>query len=89
MNFAGSLIFIINSISRILILLVIIDVVLSYFMSPYHPVRITIGRIVEPLLAPIRRIVPPVQMIDFSPIILIILIQVIDSVLGNLLGSLR
>jgi YggT family protein len=89
MNFAGSLIFIINSISRILILLVIIDVVLSYFTSPYHPVRITIGRIVEPLLAPIRRIVPPVQMIDFSPIILIILIQVIDSVLGNLLGSLR
>jgi YggT family protein len=89
MNFAGLLIQIIDFISRILIILVIIDVVLSYFMSPYHPVKMTIGRIVEPLLAPIRRIIPPVQMIDFSPIILIILIQVIDSILGSLLGSLR
>jgi YggT family protein len=89
MSFAGMLIQVIDLISRILIILVIIDVVLSYFMSPYHPVRITIGRIVEPLLAPIRRIIPPVQMIDFSPIILIILIQVIDSILGSLLGSLR
>ena len=89
MNFVGLLIQIIDFISRILIILVIIDVVLSYFMSPYHPVKMTIGRIVEPLLAPIRRIIPPVQMIDFSPIILIILIQVIDSILGSLLGSFR
>jgi YggT family protein len=89
MNFAGLLIQIIDLISRFLIILVIIDVVLSYFMSPCHPVRMTIGRIVAPLLAPIRRIIPPVQMIDFSPIILIILIQVFDSILGSLLGSLR
>jgi len=89
MNFVGLLILFIDLISRILIIVVIVDVVLSYFMSPFHPVRMTIGRIVEPLLAPIRRIVPPLQMIDFSPIILIILIQVIDSILGSLLGSLR
>ena len=89
MNFVGLLIQVIDLISRILIILVIIDVVLSYFMSPFHPVRVAIGKIVEPLLAPIRKIIPPVQMIDFSPIILIILIQVIDSILSSLLGSLR
>jgi len=89
MNFVGLLIQIIDFICRFLIILVIVDVVLSYFMSPYHPVRMTVARIVEPLLAPIRRVIPPVQMIDFSPIILIILIQVIDSLLGSLLGSLR
>ncbi len=89
MNIVGTLILIINAISRILELLVIIDVVLSYFMSPFNPVRLTIGKIVEPMLAPIRRIVPPLQMIDFSPIILIILINVINSILVSLLGSLR
>jgi YggT family protein len=89
MNIVGTLILIINAISRILELLVIIDVVLSYFMSPFNPVRLTIGRIVGPMLAPIRRIVPPLQMIDFSPIILIILINVINSILVSLLGSLR
>jgi YggT family protein len=37
------------------------------------------------MLAPIRRLVPPVGMIDFSPMILILLIQVIEVVLVNLL----
>lgn len=89
MNLVGLLIQVIDIISRILIILVIIDVVLSYFMSPFHPARVAIGKIVEPLLAPIRKIIPPVQMIDFSPIILIILIQVVDSILGSLLQSMR
>jgi YggT family protein len=65
-------------------LLVIVHVFLSYFMSPFHPVRATISRIVEPLLRPIRNILPPTGMIDLSPIILIILVQVIRRILIRL-----
>lgn len=68
--------------------LVIIKVVLSYFMSPYHPVRQSIDSVVEPLLAPIRRILPQTGMIDFSPLVLIILLQVLEAVLRNLLLSI-
>jgi YggT family protein len=35
----------------------------------------------EPLLAPIRRVVPLAGMIDFSPMILMILIEIISRVL--------
>ena len=56
--------------------LVIISVVLSYFMDPYHPIRRGVDNIVEPMLNPIRRVIPPVGMFDFSPVVLIILIQV-------------
>jgi YggT family protein len=70
---------------RILMLLVIVQAVLSYFMSPYDPIRQKIDRLVAPLLAPIRRVVPPVGMIDFSPVILIILLQLIDIILTRLL----
>ena len=59
---------IINGIQQILILLIIISVILSYFMDPYHPIRRTLDRIVEPMLAPIRRVVPLVGMIDLSPL---------------------
>ena len=45
----------INIIVQLITLLVIIKVFLSYFMSPYHPVRLNIDRIVEPMLRPIRR----------------------------------
>jgi YggT family protein len=50
-------------------------------MSPYHPVRMAIDRIIEPMLAPIRRVVPSAGMFDFSPLILMILIELIDRIL--------
>ena len=74
----------IDAVAQILILFVIISVILSYFMSPYHPVREAIDRIVEPMLMPIRRVVPLVGMLDFSPLILILLIELIDRILQSI-----
>jgi YggT family protein len=78
----------IDLLSFLLTLLVIVSVILSYFMPPYHPVRAAIDRIVEPMLAPIRRVIPSVGMLDFSPLILIILIQVVDWLLTSILRRL-
>lgn len=78
----------IDIISRIIILLIIIHVVLTYFVSPFHPFRQWIDRIVEPLLSPIRRIIPSVGMIDFSPLVLILLVQIVTMLVKNLLRSL-
>jgi len=84
----GLLISLVNYISIGLSLLLIAYVVLSYFMDPFHPVRATINRIVEPVLIPIRRILPQTGMVDFSPLVAIILIQVIEFILTQLLFSL-
>ncbi len=70
---------------QVLVLLVIIKVILSYFMDPYHPVRSRIDGLVEPLLAPIRRVMPRIGMFDFSPVVLIILVQLIGTLLIALL----
>ena len=78
---------IIDILSRIFILLIFIHVVLSYFMSPLHPIRKRIDQIIEPLLIPIRRLIPTVGMIDFSPLVLILLVQILNFVLRNLLGT--
>ena len=83
------LILFIRALSQLLVLLVIVSVILSYFMDPYHPIRRSIDGFVEPLLAPIRRIVPLLGALDFSPLILIILIQVLSNLLMRLLISLR
>jgi YggT family protein len=83
------LIDLINFLSQALIIVVIVSVVLSYFMQPYHPVRKALDTIVEPLLAPIRRVVPLIGMIDLSPLVLIILIQIVSFGLRNLLYILR
>jgi YggT family protein len=82
------LIRLINIVVQLLTLLIIVDVVLSYFMSPFHPVREALDRIVNPMLNPIRRVIPPLGGLDLSPIVLLILIQVLGSVLRNFLLAL-
>jgi len=77
---------IINWLFQLITLIVVIDVVLSYFISPFHPVRQHLDRIVEPMLAPIRRLLPQTGMVDFSPLVLIILLQIINVLLQNLIG---
>ena len=72
-------------VSEALIILVIISVILSYVMDRYHPVRRWVDSVVDPLLAPIRRVVPLVGTLDFSPLVLIILIQLIANLLVRLL----
>ena len=85
----GLLVLFINALSQLLVLLVIISVILSYFMDPYHPIRRSIDSVVEPMLAPIRRVVPLIGMIDLSPLILIILLQVVSNLLVSFLLTLR
>ena len=79
----------IRSISQLLVLLVVVSVILSYFMDPYHPVRRSIDSVVEPMLAPIRRVVPLIGVLDLSPLILIILLQVVSNLLVSFLLTLR
>ncbi len=83
------LILFINALSQLLVLLVIVSVILSYFMDPYHPIRRSIDSFVEPMLSPIRRIVPLVGPLDLSPLVLIILIQLLSNLLIRILIALR
>ena len=84
----GFLIYFINLLAQVITLLVIVKVILSYFMSPYHPIRETIDRIVNPLLDPIRRVMPSTGMLDFSPLVLLVLMQIVRSVLISVLAGM-
>ena len=79
---------IINFIAQLFIILVIANSVLSFFLDPYHPLRVTLDRIVSPFLAPIRKIVPLIGMLDLSPLILIILVEILVRALVSFLNGL-
>jgi YggT family protein len=68
--------------------LIIAHVFLPYIVSSSHPLRVAVDRIVLPLLNPIRRVVPVIGMIDISPMILIILVQLIAWLLNVLIITL-
>lgn len=82
------LIWFINLVADGLILVVIVDAVLSFVVPPWHPWRRALDRIVEPLLRPIRRALPPIGGLDFSPLVLIILIGLVRQFLLRLLYGL-
>lgn len=74
----------IDALLQLLSWLVLVSVILSYFMDPSHPIRRSIDSVVEPMLAPIRRIVPLIGALDFSPLVLLILIQVLRNIISRL-----
>ncbi|HOI52856.1 MAG TPA: YggT family protein, partial [Azonexus sp.] len=60
----------------ILIGALILQAVLSW-VNPYSPVAPTVNQLVRPILAPIRRFVPTISGIDLSPLVAILLLQVV------------
>lgn len=77
----------INVVYYVATLLILGHVLLSYFLDPYHPLRQTIARILEPLLSPIRQFMPQTGMIDFSPMILLFILWGLRALVVRLLAG--
>ena len=73
--------------ASLLTLLVFADILVHFVLDVYHPVRRVLDSLVEPMLAPIRRILPRTGSWDLSPIVLLLLVQVTEQVLLRLLAS--
>lgn len=70
------------------VLLILAYIVLSWF-RPHgfmQDVFRTLGTIVEPFLGIFRRLIPPVGMVDFSPMVAIIVLELISRLLDRLRG---
>jgi YggT family protein len=77
----------------VIVMLVIVQFVMSLLIS-FNVVNMhndfvaavwrAVNALLEPILAPIRKIMPDTGSIDFSPMALIILLQILRIVLGNL-----
>ncbi|MDX1413053.1 MAG: YggT family protein [Candidatus Promineifilaceae bacterium] len=84
------LISIINAVYYILLILIFARFILSWVRpDPYHPTWGPITRFVfqatEPLLAPIRRLLPATGGLDFSPMILLFGLYFLRSILFGIL----
>lgn len=60
----------------ILIFALVVQAVLSW-VNPHSPVGPIFDALTRPFLRPIRRFVPPVANIDLSPLVLIVLLQIL------------
>ena len=68
---------IIRLVCQILTIAIFIRAILSWFSPRPNALTLLLDRITEPILAPLRRIVPQAGMFDFTPLAAIILLQLI------------
>lgn len=86
---ATILINIIVVVANLISLLILARVLLSWIqVDRYHPVVKFLYDVTEPILAPVRNLMPQVGMMDFSPIIVFFLLQVVEQVLVMVVRSL-
>ena len=63
-------------------------IILSWIApNSYHPAIQLVSQIVEPMMAPVRKILPPIGGLDFSPILVFILINIFEILLRHLANN--
>lgn len=75
MSFLFSLI---RILCEVLTIAIIARAILSWFSpNPTNMLVVILFRVTEPLLSPLRRIIPRIGMVDFTPLVAILLLQLI------------
>lgn len=70
----------ISTFVNIMSMLVLIYIVFSWVLNPYNKYRIMLEQFMNRFLDPIRRMMPSTGMFDFSPMILLLLLQFLETV---------
>jgi len=83
----GFIPFLIVTIGRVYMFVLLARVLISFVqINPYHPAVQFLYQITEPVLQPIRQILPPAGGLDFSPFVAMLLVQLLTSVIASTFG---
>ena len=92
----SAILFLLNAAIQIIVLVVIVSAILSWLIAfdvlnvrnpNVYRFASALDRITTPLLAPIRRFIPPLGGLDLSPIILILLLQALQIAVARTLAG--
>ena len=76
---------IINLLYYALVILIFARIILSFVRVGSYELRNTVFNLTEPILAPIRNVLPPMGGFDFSPMVVIIAADILRRVLLGVL----
>ena len=80
---------VINVLFTVYSLAIIARSLLPWFrIDTYHPAMRFLIRITEPVLAPLRRFIPPIGGLDFTPMVALLLLGFVEQLLRALIVAL-
>ncbi len=79
----------VNLLTQALVIAIVLRAILSWFVPDGdHPVVRMLRDVTDPIIVPLRRVIPSIGMLDLSPFVAIILLQVVRQiVVSALLGA--
>ncbi|HEX6510896.1 MAG TPA: YggT family protein [Chloroflexota bacterium] len=67
---------------NILVIAIFLRAIISWFrLAPDNPIMVILTQVTEPILAPLRRVVPSLGMFDITPWIAMILLQFLGQLI--------
>jgi YggT family protein len=85
-NIMNSLYRLVDLVFRVLDLALLLRVVFSWInANPYNSVVRLIHDITEPILAPLRRYIPPIGGFDFTPMVALVILDLVQRLIVSLL----
>ena len=80
----------VNLLATLLYIALIGRVIISWInvgpSSPFHTIAAILYQVTEPILAPIRKVLPSFGMLDLSPMVAIIVVTLVQSVLVSVVS---
>lgn len=71
----------------LLVIVVLAQAILSW-VNPYSPIAPVLNSLARPFLRPFQKIIPPIANIDLSPLALLLVLQIVLMVIGQVRMSL-
>lgn len=69
---------------NVLIFAILIDALISWFpISPNSPIVRLLDDITEPILAPLRQVVPRLGMFDITPIVAMFILEILQNIIDS------
>ena len=69
---------------QILIFAILIKALISWFpISPTSPFVRVLDDITEPILGPLRRVVPRIGMLDITPIVAMFILEILNNIIDS------
>lgn len=80
----GAVFTVVKEIFSLLFWVLIIQALLSWVSQGYNPMQMVLQQLTEPLLAPVRRVIPPMGGLDLSVLVVLIGLQFLQLLVKDL-----
>lgn len=84
----SGLVILLTAVFKIIFWILILRAILSWVSQGHNPIEAVMHQLSEPLLAPVRRFIPPMGGLDLSMIVVLIALQFVEILVNDLLSKL-